>query len=206
MTVALLRAGAIAMLLALSGAALAADPLPASDAAVAGRAAELSRASTVMGNARGNVTIIEFMDYTCSYCKAVQPRLEALLRADKNVKLIIKEYPILVPESLVAAKAAMASVKQGKYAAFHNALMNYEGPLSERAIFDTAQRVGINVVRLRADMKNPAIADEIIGNFNQARALRIFQTPGFIVGNHILTGLSAEIDFPKEVAAARKRK
>lgn len=180
-----------------------ADPEPASDQIVAQQRMALSQGSTIIGNPRGSVTIVEFFDYSCVYCKAAEPRLEALLKADKGVRLVLKEFPILTPQSLVASRAALAAVRQGKYARFHQALMNYEGPLDEAAIFDTAKSAGLNVARLRADMAAPQIADEIIANFNLARALRLFQTPAFIVGNHILTGPSAQIDFPRAVAAAR---
>jgi protein-disulfide isomerase len=162
-------------------------------------------ATPVLGNPQGDVAVIEFFDYACPFCKAVEPRLEKLLRDDKNVKLIVKEFPILTPESLIAAKASLASVKQGKYEQYHQAMMGFRGRLTTEMIFDTAKSVGLDVDRLRKDMDAPEIADEIIANFNLARALRIFQTPGFIVGGHMLTEPSAKIDFPKVAAAARAK-
>ncbi len=160
--------------------------------------------SPVLGDLHGDVTIVEFFDYACSYCKAVEPRLEGTLRADPHVRLVLKEFPILTPESLIAARASLASRRQHKYRQFHEALMAYRGPWEEQAIFSTAKRVGLNIVRLRHDMAAPSIANEIIENFNLARGLRIFQTPGFVVGDHILTGPSAEIDFPAVIAQARR--
>jgi protein-disulfide isomerase len=159
----------------------------------------------VIGDMNADVAIVEFFDYACPYCKALEPRLETFLRTDKRVKLVVKEFPILTPESLPAAKASLASMKQGKYREFHQALMMFKGRLQESAIFDTAKDVGLDVERLRRDMQSPEIADEIIANFNLARAIRVFQTPAFIVGNHLLTEPSAEIDFPKVVAAARQK-
>jgi protein-disulfide isomerase len=187
---------------------LEADQEKARDQLIANRTTALLRdpGTPVIGNPQGDVAVIEFFDYTCPYCKAVEPRLEKLLKDDKGVKLILKEFPILTPESLVAAKAALASVKQGKYEQFHNALIGFKGRLQNSVIFDTAKDVGLDVGRLRKDMEAPEITDEIIANFNLARALRIFETPGFIVGGHMLTGLSAEIEFPKVVAAARANK
>jgi protein-disulfide isomerase len=187
--------------------AAVADVPAASDQAVAQKEAALLNdpSSPVIGNPHASVAVIEFFDYACPYCKAAEPRLEALLKSDKDTKLVLKEFPILTPESMIATKAALASVKQGKYAQFHNALMNYKGPLEGSVIFDTAKEVGLDVGRLRKDMSSPEITDEILANFNLARSLRIFQTPGFIVGNHILTGASADIDFPKAVAAARAK-
>jgi protein-disulfide isomerase len=162
--------------------------------------------SPVLGDPHGDVTIVEFFDYACSYCKVVEPRLESALRSDPHVKLVLKEFPILTPESLIAARASLASRRQHKYQEFHRALMAYRGPWEEDAIFSTAKSVGLNVERLRHDMAAPGIANEIIENFNLARALRIFQTPAFIVGDHILTGPSAQIDFPAVIGEARRQR
>ena len=84
-------------------------------------------------------------------------------------------------------------------------MMDFRGQLTNEAIFDMAKSAGLDLVRLRKDMDAPEIADEIIANFNLARGMRVFQTPTFIIGSHILTEPSAEIDFPKRVAAARKK-
>jgi protein-disulfide isomerase len=159
----------------------------------------------VIGNPQADVTIVEFFDYACPFCKAIEPRLEKLLKDDKRVKLVVKEFPILTPESVVATKAALASARQGKYEQFHQTMMMFRGRLQNDTIFEIAKDVGLDVDRLRKDMQAPEITDEIIANFNLARGLRIFETPVFIVGTHMLTGPSAEIDFPKEVAAARAK-
>jgi protein-disulfide isomerase len=202
-----LRVVMIALLVPFMAAAAVADVPTASDETVAQKATALlsDPSSPVIGNPHADVAVVEFFDYACPYCKAVEPRLEAMLRSDHGTKLVLKEFPILTPESMIATKAALASVKQGRYAQFHEALMAYKGPLQDSVIFDTAKNVGLDVSRLRKDMAAPEITDEIIANFNLARSLRIFQTPGFIVGNHILTGPSADIDFPKAVAAARAK-
>jgi protein-disulfide isomerase len=201
------RIAMITLLVPFMAAAAVADVPTASDEAVAQKATALlsDPSSPVIGNPHANVAVVEFFDYACPYCKAAEPRLEAMLRSDQGTKLVLKEFPILTPESMIATKAALASVKQGKYTQFHQALMAYKGPLQDSVIFDTAKDVGLDVGRLRKDMTAPEITDEIIANFNLARSLRIFQTPGFIVGNHILTGPSADIDFPKAVAAARAK-
>lgn len=157
----------------------------------------------VIGNPKAPVAIIEFFDYTCPYCKAAEPRLEKLLNDDPGVKLVVKDFPILTSQSVVAAKAALASVKQGKYARYHQAMMMFRGQLTEDTIFDIAKDSGLDVNRLRRDMDSPEIAGEIIADFNLARAIRVFATPAFIVNNHLITTPSAEIDFPKVVAAAR---
>lgn len=182
-----------------------ADAERALDQAIAARASALvnSAGSQVLGNPNGDVTVIEFSDYTCPFCKAAEPRLQQLIKDDKNVKLVVIEFPILRPESLVAAKASLASARQGKYAPFHQALMGFRGQLTEPAIFDVAKEAGLDTERLRRDMNAPEIADAIIGNFNLARALRITSTPTFIIGNRMVTESSATLDFVKTVAAAR---
>ena len=216
-------AGAIlALIPLLNAAALDAPRTPAEQAYVSRLQAEQEKAkdqlilgkttallndptSPVLGNPRGDVAVIEFFDYTCPYCKAIEPRLQKFLKDDKGAKLILKEFPILTPESLIATKAALAAVKQGKYEAFHNTLMNFKGRLTTQIIFDTAKDVGLDMTKLRKDMEAPEIAEEIIANFNLARGLRIFETPSFIAGGHMLSSTSADIDFPKVAAAARAK-
>jgi len=159
------------------------------------------------GNAPSNadVTIVEFFDYTCPYCKAVEPKLEALLKADPKVRLVLKEFPILAPQSLIATRAALAATKQGKYTAYHNAMMRFDGKLTEADIFDMAKAAGLDVARLKQDMNAPWISDQVIAVFNLARGIRVFQTPAFIVNGKMLGSESAAIDFRKEVALARRR-
>jgi protein-disulfide isomerase len=196
--------------LLLAGPALSALPVPdaASDDAVAQKTGDLwgNPNDPVMGNSHGDVVVVEFFDYNCPYCKAVEPRLEALLKSDPGVKLVLKEFPILTPQSQLATRAALAAVRQGKYARFHQALMNYRGMVDEGVVFDAAKNAGLDIARLKRDMAAPEIPYAIIDTFNQARGVRLFQTPAFIVGTHILTGPSAEIDFPKAVAAVRAKR
>ena len=179
------------------------------DQRIAARWDQMLTGSPVIGAANADVTIVEFSDYNCPYCKAMEPRLEALLKADRKVKLVMLEYPILTPASLTGTRAALASVRQGKYAQFHQALMRFEGNVTDADIFDTAKAVGLDVARLKKDMQAPEISDRIIANFNLARGIRVFQTPAVIVGGpagiHIMGSESAAIDFPKAVAAARGR-
>lgn len=182
----------------------------AADAAVANKSAQLLNDpnTPVLGNPKGDVAVIEFFDYQCSYCKAIEPKLEKLVKDDANVKFIIKEFPILGPVSVVASKAALAAVKQGKYEAYHRAMMAYRGQLKEENVFAMAKDVGLDVERLKRDMDAPEVTTQIIDNMNLARALKISLTPGTIVGPHILSGVSVitssgKIDFEKAVADAR---
>ena len=174
---------------------------------IAGRqqALENAPASPFIGNSSADVVIVEFFDYNCPYCKAIEPRLEALLKADRKVKLVLKEFPILTPASMTGTRAALASVKQGKYQTFHEAMMNFRGQLQDADVFDMAKAAGLDMTRLRKDMTAPEVSDEIIANFNLARGIRVFQTPAFIVGGHLMDSDSASIDFAKAVAAARRK-
>lgn len=203
---ALLAAGGLGLLWSMASVADSEVP-PPSDQAIPSHATELWQdpQSPVLGNPHGDVTIVEFFDYACPYCKALEPRLEYAVSSDPHVRLILKEFPILTPESLLASRAALAAAKQHKYQQFHDALMGYRGPWQESVIYDTARQVGLDMVRLRRDMSSPAVTNEIIANFNLARGLRIFQTPGFVAGSHILTGPSAQIDFPAVIAAVRQQ-
>jgi protein-disulfide isomerase len=183
----------------------------AADAAVGNKAAALLRDpnTQAIGNAAADVAIVEFFDYQCPYCKAIEPKLEKLMKDDGKVKLVIKEFPILGPVSVIASKAALASVRQGKYEAYHKAMMAYRGQLKEENVFAMAKDVGLDVDRLRKDMDAPEVTTQIIDNMNLARALKISVTPALIVGNHIYAGLSGrtesgKIDFEKAVAAARE--
>lgn len=159
--------------------------------------------SPVIANPQGDITIVEFFDYTCPYCKAAEPRLMHLVDGDKRIKLVMKEFPILTRVSMPASRMALAAAKQGKYRAFHLAMMRREGQWNEADILETAKAVGLDVNRARRDMAASDVTDEIIANFNLARGIRVFQTPAYIVGAHLVTGDSANIDFAKEVARAR---
>jgi protein-disulfide isomerase len=187
-----------------------AEKLTASDALVAKNHAALfdDPGSGFLGNPKGDVAIVQFFDYDCGFSKRVEPRVQALLKADSGVKLIPREFTIEPAESSpIAGRAALASIKQGKYAVYHQAMMSVpDHPLPVPRVFEIAQSVGLDMDRLRADMEKAEVYAQIIANFNLARAIRIFQTPTFIIGNHIITEPSAQIDFPAWVARARAAK
>ena len=161
--------------------------------------------SPSIGSPQADITIVEFFDYACPYCKAAEPRLMALAKRDKGVRLVLKEFPILTKQSMVAARMALAARKQGKYGPFHLAMMRHQGQLLISDIDELAKSSGLDVARLKRDMNAPDVTDELLANFNLARAIRAFQTPAYIVGAHVLSSDSASIDFAAEVAAARRR-
>lgn len=146
--------------------------------------------SFVAGNPDGDVTLVEFSDYRCGYCKKAHGAVKALVDADRNVRLVIKEFPILGPESTFAARAAMAAQRQGddKYLAFNDAMMTWQGGLNEATVISLAEEAGLDADRLRDDMNDPKIAENIQQTYALARQLKINGTPGFIVGGRIIRG------------------
>ena len=144
--------------------------------------------SFVGGNRDGDVTVVEFFDYNCGYCKKAFSTVERLKKTDGNIRIIYKEFPILSEVSYVASKAAMASIKQGKYEVFHKALLNNNGKLTEDKIFSIARGLGMDEKKLAKDMTNPLLERNIQVNHSLAKALDITGTPGFVIGNAIIPG------------------
>jgi len=157
----------------------------------------------IAGNPQGDVTIVEFFDYRCGYCKRAQPIIQELLQKDGGVRLALKEFPILGPDSVVAARAAIAAMEQEKYAAFHNVLMATQGALSEARILRIATDSGLDAVKLRADMDDPKIGKIIDRNRKIAETLNITGTPSFIIGDTLVPGFVDLEQLQQLVAAAR---
>jgi protein-disulfide isomerase len=146
--------------------------------------------SFAAGNPEGDVTVIEFADYRCGYCKQAHDGVRALLDADPNVRLVIKEFPILGPDSTLAARAAMAAIAQGgeRYMKFNDLMMRHRGELKRDEIIRLARKAGLDSDKIEADMENPAIAKNIQKTYGLARRLDIQGTPAFIVGDRIVRG------------------
>ena len=140
------------------------------------------------GNPAGDVTVVEFFDYKCPYCKQVTPALEGLLKSDPGLKIVFKEFPILGEPSLLAAKAALAAAKQGKYLPFHTALMAHRGTLDLNSIATVAAATGLNAEQLVNDMQSEEIVNQLKANHDLALALSIRSTPTFIVGDRVMPG------------------
>jgi len=160
-------------------------------------------ATPVGGNPHGDVTIVEFFDYRCPYCKQVQPLLQALLDQDHKLRFIYKEMPVLGSPSVVAARAALAAWRQGKYEAFHIAMMGTKGQITEDTVDKIAASVGLDIDWLKQDMANREIVQALRTNVALAHALNIHGTPGFIVGNHILAG-ALDLDILKNMIATAR--
>lgn len=178
----------------------------AAEQAVKARADDLFRdpASPVGGNPEGDVVVVEFFDYRCGVCKNVHPLVAELVAKDPGIKRVYKEWPILGPDSIFAARAALAAHRQGRYHAFHDALMTARGALDPAAVFAIAGGAGIDVARLRKDMNAPEIEAAIRKNYELAQALNLNGTPSFLIGNTVLRG-ARDLDTLRDlVARARK--
>jgi len=144
--------------------------------------------SPVGGNPEGDVTMVEFFDYNCPYCRQVVPVMADAETNDPGLRIVYKEFPILGPASIFAAKAALAAARQGRYVEFHKAMMDASGRVDEALTLSIAEEVGLDIERLKQDMQDPTIQAEIDGNLDLAQALRINGTPAFIIGDEILRG------------------
>ncbi len=141
-----------------------------------------------MGSDKAKITIIEFFDYNCGYCKKSLDAIVELLRSEYNLKVSFRDYPILSPSSRIAAQAALASKKQGKYFAFHSALMNMQGNLNEEKIFLMANDLDLDINKLKEDMNNIEIEKILEKNEELARKLNIRGTPTFIINGKLYAG------------------
>ncbi len=177
-------------------------------AALAQRREQLERDATspVGGASDGDVTLVEFTDYRCGYCKKVFPAVQDLLKADGKIRYVIKELPILGPESVVAARAALAVWRStpAKYMAFHTALMTARGSLDEARILEIAAETGIESKTLATAMRDPEISAILGKNRELAQSLNINGTPAFVVGGRLVPGAIEADTLRQLVASARK--
>lgn len=142
----------------------------------------------VGGNPEGDVTLIEFFDYTCGYCRRALADVEKLVETDGNLRIIYKEFPVLGPVAVYASRAAIASTKQGKYLEFHGRLMGSEVKLSEEVVLEIAEDIGLDVKQLKKDLASEETTAHIDNNHGLALNLGISGTPNFIVGDQIVQG------------------
>lgn len=163
-------------------------------------------ASPVVGNPQGDITVVEFFDYRCGYCKAVLPTMLRLLKDDPKIRYVMKDLPILSPESRIAAKLTLAVWKSEpkRYLDLHSRLMEARGDLTETRIYDIAKAVGVDVVRAKREMNTAEIEEMLMANMNLAQALGISGTPGFVIGNHLVPG-AIDYDALKELVNQARR-
>jgi protein-disulfide isomerase len=158
-------------------------------AAIAANQSQLLDAAhtPIGGNPDGDVTLVEFFDYHCAYCRRVVSSVRALMDEDPDLRLVFKDLPVLGPDSVRAAKAALASRKQNGYVPFHFALMASDD-LSIEGIRAAAAAVGLDPKRLEADMDSPEVNQAIDANYALANELGIQGTPAFVIGDQLIPG------------------
>lgn len=146
--------------------------------------------SFVAGNPDGDVTVVEFLDYRCGFCKRAHPVIEELLERDPNVKLVVKEFPILGPNSVHAGKMALAAldVDPSRYKELNDILMTYQGDLTENVAYQLAGEVGYDIAALKERAESVEIDDRMSQNYQLAQALGVQGTPAFVVGQQIIRG------------------
>ncbi len=158
--------------------------------ALAENAKELYQSPTapVAGNPKGDITVVEFFDYNCGYCKKALPDLAAVIQRDKNVRVVLKEFPILSKGSEEAAKVALAAKMQGKYWEFHRAMLETQGQANEAVALRVADKVGLDMARIKKDMAGAEVKKEIDDTRKLAQKMGIQGTPHFLVGDRVIPG------------------
>ena len=155
----------------------------------------------VFGNLDGSVTLVEFFDYNCGYCRRAAPEVKAVLEANKDVRIIYREFPILGPGSEIAARASLAARNQGKYQQFHEAMMALNGQAFEASVMEVAGDVGLDLEVLKTDMQSDLVNDHIAASLRLAEALRITGTPTFVLGDEIIPGVIERGTLLEKIAA-----
>lgn len=159
----------------------------------------------IAGNPKGDVTIVEFYDERCPFCRGMQPVEAELLRRDHNIRVVFKDIPILGPGSELAARAVLAAQRQDGFTKLRTALMAGTPNIDPEVIHAAALKVGLDWPRLQRDMADPAIQARIDANLKLARALHIDGTPTYVIGDAMLSGAVELADLQSAVAAARKK-
>ena len=156
-----------------------------------------------IGNLQARVSVVEFYDTRCPYCREMRPELTALASQDRNVRIIFKDIPILGPNSMIEARALLAAQRQGGYAAMQAAIMSANGAPTDAALRAAASRLGMNPDRLMRDMGDPAITARLAANTALAQSLGINGTPAFVIGTQLIPGAISLDDLQKLVDKAK---
>lgn len=159
----------------------------------------------VVGNPKGKVTIVEFYDYNCGFCKRAIDDMQALTKADPELRFVLKEFPILGPDSQKASIVSMAFhlMHPEKYGEFHNALLGGQGRATEAAAIKVALSLGADEAKLREKMKDPTITEAFSKTFDLANKLAITGTPSYVVGNEVVFGALGQEVLAEKIEAAK---
>ena len=171
----------------------------------ANRGQLIDSADPVAGNPNGNVTIVEFFDVRCSYCKRLEAPMAELLKQDPNIRLVYKDLPVLGPASVLGARALLAAQKQGRYEPMRNALMHTDIPITRDSLRAEAEQLKLDWPKMSQDMDAPDIDARIQKNMKLATALGIQGTPAMVIGNTLIPGAIDLQELKRVVADARKK-
>jgi len=161
--------------------------------------------SPVIGNPKGDVTIVEFFDYNCGYCKRVLPAVQELIKEDKGLKVVFKDIPILGPSSETAAKWALAAQRHNKYFEFHQALMSHKGPITDETLTKVATDLELDPARLKKDAETTDVLLQIERNRSLFSQMGFGGTPAFIIGEEIVPGAVSKDEMQKLIQQARAK-
>lgn len=179
-----------------------ANPMPAE----LRRAIERDPASPVLGNAQGDVTLTEFTDYNCPFCRGMLPGVLRLIARDPQLRVVIRETPVFGEGSWFAARAALAAGLQGRYLPMHKALLSLRGRAEEASVLRVARQVGLDLPRLQRDMKGDAVNAQIDASLELFDHMGLAGTPTFIAGNEGVFGRQDEGELAAMIVRARRRR
>ena len=162
--------------------------------------------SPVAGDPNGDITVVEFFDYNCGYCKRGLPEVQKLIQADKKVRFVFKELPILSKGSEETARAALAAKRQGKYWEFHQAMLSAKGQANEASSLKAAEALGLDVTKLKADMASDGVKTELDAMKALAKKMGINGTPHFLVGDKSIPGAPEDLHNQLEALVGDFRK
>jgi protein-disulfide isomerase len=160
--------------------------------------------SPIGGNPKGDVTIVEFFDYRCPYCKEVEPSLEQLIAQDGKLRIVYKEFPILGPSSVYAARVALGAREQGRYDEFHRRMMSTKGTIDDATVERVATDAGIDLAKAKEAIDAPEVDRILRRNFVLAETLQIQGTPAFVIGDQLVQGIADIETLKRLIAEARK--
>lgn len=165
-----------------------------------------SKDLAIAGNPKGDITLVEFFDYNCGYCKRALDELQIVLKDDKDLKVVFMDMPILGPSSAVAAKWSLAAKKQDKYFEYHQALLGHNGEKDEKSLEKLAKDVGLDIKKLKKDLESEEIAKTLDDNLAAAQGLNIRGTPGFVIAGKIYPGFMQADQIKEILKEARSQK
>lgn len=168
------------------------------------KALERDPNAPVLGNPRGDITLTEFFDYNCPFCKKIMPKMQQLISADPGLRVVFREWPVFGEGSDFAARAALAALAQGKYWQMHSGLMQMRDRAAEPSVMRVVRKLGLDEAKLRADMQSDRVSRHIAASFELADHMSLVGTPTLIAGDDAVFGDQSLDDIQTLIAKARK--